>query len=763
MKKSISVLIAIAAIIGVVMLLCTLILPLVRDRIYDFMNSVFPDSTTEMTDPDHSVVEIPYTVYRQDPESGEYQLMSESKEYLPHGSGKTFEAPPMTNYTVNEEKSRLTITSAEVGDSLVLYYDCETCKVFFDVGEATLESGSAVQTLRKGQTPKPPVLTRKGYTTKGFDTPIAPVYENTVITPIWEITNYTLRLHATEDTVLSGTGFIKRGDTDGCFETTYTFKDSLTVPAPKSDGYTFIEWNTAPDGKGKTVTEISEGTYQETVLYAIYTVKLYSITFSSVDGVSYPAYYLPYGTAVAAPVIAPENQKAGMGLVWYSDALCTKTYDFLTMPKENISLWGKWEEDTGKGFLAWQDVTAETVDSIDELVDFIDYVRFHNLTEAVRIEVTYADYLTVKDDVAKAEQLGEFRTSGSISYTVGTGNLTKPGAKCYLSLRVANTFRDVEATKTADRPDEKAYTLLAPAIIPRGNSHLVFYIDLLPQSYKVTTSNQLMYVVEHGYRPIPESGSPAEEMYLAARALLNRILPEDASDLMKAELIYNYLIQYIQYDSNAVSLAESAPATWPEYDAYYLEGVFRNQKAVCDGIAKAYSLLCNIEGIPCVEVVGAGHAWNRVKLNNRWYVVDATFGNLHLSDRVYSVADHSHFLVSDADKAKDGYAGLNYLAIKAEKNFNYYENKALTYKNRSFNYVIDSTEELARFLEYVVSLSKDLDNTTVNFIYRINILDFSAAFRVAQQTLRLRGVTIDNSITYYGSGYNSVYKIVFTK
>ena len=421
-------------------------------------------------------------------------------------------------------------------------------------------------------------------------------------------------------------------------------------------------------------------------------------------------------------------------------------------------------EDTGTGFLSWNadTLSRETIDSLSELVDFIDYVRFHNLTESVRVEVTYVDYKALKEEVTKAELLGEFRTSGSISYTTGNGNLTKPQAKCYLSLRVSNTFREVEATKSTNKTSEKAYQLLVPAITPRGDGYTDFYIDALPMSYRVTTSNQLMYVVEHGYRPIPEEGSPAEELYTAARELLNRILPTEATALEKAELIYEYLIGHIQYDSNAVTLAEKDPNSWPEYDAYYLEGVFRNQKAVCDGIAKAFSLLCNIEGIPCVEVVGAGHAWNRVKVNNRWYVVDATFGNLHLPEREYSIPDHSHFLVSDNDKQKDGYEGLNYKEITAERNFNYYENKAITYRNRSFNYVIDSTEELARLLEYAVSLSEDLENTTINFVYRIQVLDFSAAFRAAQQTLRMRGVTIENGVTYYGSGINSVYKVIFT-
>lgn len=765
MKTFTKIAIGAAVIIGILALLGSLILPLVKDEIYNILGSLFTPSTeAPMTEGDRTLVEIPYHVYMQDPESGEYQLKSSTKEYLTVGESKTFIAPEIEHYTVNTDKSRLIIAYAEEGKKLLLYYDCETCKVSFAIGDAELESGSAFQTLRKGQTPKAPVLTKKGYTLKGFDKPIEKVYEDTVYTPAWEITKYVLRLHATDDTLLPGSAFTKREDTDGCFEATYTFKDSLNVPKPSSDGYTFIEWNTAPDGSGKTVSSIAEGTYQSTTLYAIYTVKLYSISFAAVDSISYPAYYLPYGSDISSPYIAPENQKAGYGLTWYTDVFYTEPYEFHKMPKENITLYGRWEEDTGSGFLSWDPQTfaaKETIDSLNELIDFIDFVRFHNLTEAIRVEVTYADYMTLKNDVAKAETLGEFRTSGSISYTTGNGALTKVGAKSYLSIRVANTFRDVEASKTTDKSDEKAYTLLTPAITPRGDGYTAFYIDALTKRYPVSTSNQLMYVVEHGYAPLCEEGSAAEEMFLSAKALLNTILPENASDLEKVELIYNYLITAIQYDNGAVKIANESPDSWPEYDAFFLEGVFRNKKAVCDGIAKAFSLLCNIEGIPCIEVVGTGHAWNRVKVNNLWYVVDATFGNLHLPERVFSIADHSYFLVSDAEKEADGYRGINYLTIIAKKNFGYYDNKEITHNNRSFDYVIDSTEELARLLEYAVSLSDDLNESTINFVYKISLMDFAAACRAAQQTLRFRGVTIDCDITYYGSGYNSVYKLVF--
>lgn len=767
MKKLFASLLALAVIAALGIGLWSIIAPLVKDEVIGAISDLFT-STEAPTDsrPEGDVIEIPVRVYYQDPESGEYRLERETTEYIREGTYKEYDFDAVTHYAINTEKSNFRAEKA--GDAVEVYYDCETCKVVFDIGEATLTDGYAIQTLRKGQTPKAPTLSLPGYTLTGYDKTLDKVYADTTYTPHWEVANYVLRLHATNRTDLGSDRFTQSEIADSCFETTYTFRDSLTVPTPKSPGYTFLEWNTSPDGKGETVTKIAEGTTADTTLYAIYTVKLYTITFVSLDGDSFPAYYLPYDTVISAPAIAPENQKPGMGLSWYTDNACTKLYDFRKMPDENITLYGKWKEDTGVGFLNWDrnDIAANTIDSLSELVDYIDYIRFHNITEALRVEVTYTDYESLKKDVSTAEILGEYRANGSISYTTGTGNFNHANAKCYISMRVNNSFRDKEAKKTAPSNHNEAYELLTQKITPRGSDYAVFYIDKLTYTYPVTTTNQLQYVVEHGYRPIPEKGSPAEKVWLQARALLNEILPSEASDFEKAELIFNYLILNIEYDDAAVEIAQSSPSTWPEYDAYYLEGVFNNKKAVCDGIAKAFSLLCNIEGIPAVEVVGTGHAWNRVKIDNRWYVVDATFGNLHISGSDRSIADHSQFLISDAEKTNAGYAPHNYKEIKAEKNYGYYDTKTFeggnSYFPQTYDYVIDSITEFKYFLRYLkLELKWDLTGTTVNFIYNIPDTFFDVSFKQALRAIESNGFVIDNQVAYYGNGVGSVYKLVF--
>ena len=62
----------------------------------------------------------------------------------------------------------------------------------------------------------------------------------------------------------------------------------------------------------------------------------------------------------------------------------------------------------------------------------------------------------------------------------------------------------------------------------------------------------------------------------------------------------------------------------------YARDVFEKRQGDCAGIASAFYVLCRKNKIPCKYVIGwtdgECHAWNRVKLKERWYWVDATLG-----------------------------------------------------------------------------------------------------------------------------------------
>lgn len=85
--------------------------------------------------------------------------------------------------------------------------------------------------------------------------------------------------------------------------------------------------------------------------------------------------------------------------------------------------------------------------------------------------------------------------------------------------------------------------------------------------------------------------------------------------------VHNWLIETITYGGNTK-------------DQHTIYGALANNKAVCEGYARAFKYLMDASGIPCILVSGTGtnsrgeeesHAWNYVQINENWYAVDVTW------------------------------------------------------------------------------------------------------------------------------------------
>ena len=167
---------------------------------------------------------------------------------------------------------------------------------------------------------------------------------------------------------------------------------------------------------------------------------------------------------------------------------------------------------------------------------------------------------------------------------------------------------------------------------PTGEAELPIPIE---QSGRVCipceNGEQLYYLAMNGYRPVPVSGSRAEALYSAACEVIRQRIRPEQTDFEKIRAIYDYLTTEVVYDRET---AYSTETYLVREQAYYLEGVFFNRCAVCDGKAKAYALLLNLLEIPCWRETGmsgfADHAWNLVELDGKTYLSCATYGQSHV-------------------------------------------------------------------------------------------------------------------------------------
>lgn len=183
-------------------------------------------------------------------------------------------------------------------------------------------------------------------------------------------------------------------------------------------------------------------------------------------------------------------------------------------------------------------------------------------------------------------------------------------------------------------------------------------------SVEVTTSDELYFAIEAGYNPIPVAGSEAENIYNIAKDVLREYVDDSMTDYEKVHTIYDWLGANVIYDYNLlvemgnIQPSDSRYDKFYSYDSFYMEGVFENGVAVCNGIAKSFVLLCGLEGITAYKVNGiangGAHAWNKVFVAGRWYIVDSTWSNIRNSAQKTESFSHEFLMITEEESYEDG-------------------------------------------------------------------------------------------------------------
>lgn len=111
--------------------------------------------------------------------------------------------------------------------------------------------------------------------------------------------------------------------------------------------------------------------------------------------------------------------------------------------------------------------------------------------------------------------------------------------------------------------------------------------------------------------------------------ILRKTINPSMNDYEKELAVHNYLVLNVSYDYKSLSSKN------PPQDIYSAYGAIINNKAVCSGYASATKLLLNKCNIDSIIVTGTSmmpennsyisHAWNIVKINNKFYQLDVTW------------------------------------------------------------------------------------------------------------------------------------------
>ena len=301
------------------------------------------------------------------------------------------------------------------------------------------------------------------------------------------------------------------------------------------------------------------------------------------------------------------------------------------------------------------------------------------------VKTDYA-YETLTDDYVKELYM---RIAKSVD-TVYAPNITTTG-----SLSDYQITQAVEAYKN-DHPE--TFWL-------KGSSLFVPYGD--------TTSVKLDYTVQN------DKLIAAKKKFNIAVASVLKNLPS-GNDFEREEYINNYIIDNCKYDDAA---AENNDVQGNENDAY---GALVDGKAVCEGYARAFQLLCNKANIDSVLLSGIAdsdnHAWNGVKIGGDWYQIDVTWDDV--DDFIYD--SHEYFNLTDSLMYEEHTLSPKYSEIDAESFLNleswcnFYVPKCTAekynYHNYCYNYKYPTVSNLDDSDNVSTAIAKAAKNGEEHFV-----------------------------------------------
>lgn len=110
------------------------------------------------------------------------------------------------------------------------------------------------------------------------------------------------------------------------------------------------------------------------------------------------------------------------------------------------------------------------------------------------------------------------------------------------------------------------------------------------------------------------------------------------------KMVHDYLVDNLEYDTSI-----------EKPHIYTIYGALINHVCVCEGYARAFKYIMDELNIPCVIIMGEGtnsqgetenHAWNYVKVNEKWYAIDVTWDDpvIYGGGRASSESRYRYFL-----------------------------------------------------------------------------------------------------------------------
>jgi len=127
------------------------------------------------------------------------------------------------------------------------------------------------------------------------------------------------------------------------------------------------------------------------------------------------------------------------------------------------------------------------------------------------------------------------------------------------------------------------------------------------------------------------------------------ITQRESDPFLVVKALHDYVVTKIEYD-----YAAYLRKYYPPQDA---QTVFRTRKAVCSGYARLMQALGKAAGLEVAYIPGdyrtlngglsgEGHAWNGIKINDKWYLMDVTWDTGYVNGSDYVKQYRTNYLLT---------------------------------------------------------------------------------------------------------------------
>lgn len=231
---------------------------------------------------------------------------------------------------------------------------------------------------------------------------------------------------------------------------------------------------------------------------------------------------------------------------------------------------------------------------------------------------------------------------------------------------------------------------------------------------------------ERGERIVTANRSTISEQVRNFQAKISEVLttiPASSSELEKEKIIYEFLQSHVTYDTQAATLVYSPEGTQIPH-AFDVYGALCEGKAVCEGYAKLFQYLCYCVGIQVTQIYGSSsnqpHMWNAVKIQNEWYMSDATWDDSGRDE----LRCYSYFNVTTNQIASDHSIDNMYLKVPSctSETYAFYNHYAL--------YIHDLSTAPTNYQQVLDNLAKNSDKYL--YIYIGNQSEITNEYLVSQ-------------------------------